>query len=229
MLSSRMFQAALIISVIVHGALLIQKPFWHLPSAEQEKKLKVSYVEEKAHPKPLELHKPSEPLKKEPLFNLDARIAMDKKLPPPPFVEKRDILKEIKPSVAKLPDFIKPSFVGPDVIAVKKKVSLPRIDPDKFDNPAYISYYQIVREKIRRAAYQNYTYSRNGEVYLSFIVASSGALKAIRLVPEKSSADASLQDIALRSIQQASPFPAFPKELDYPQLSFNIIISFEIE
>ena len=37
-----------------------------------------------------------------------------------------------------------------------------------------------------------------------------------------------LRDIALRSIK-ASSFPNFPKELDYLQLTFNVVISFEIE
>jgi len=35
--------------------------------------------------------------------------------------------------------------------------------------------------------------------------------------------------VAEKSIFDASPFPAFPKDLDYPELSFNVIISFQIE
>jgi outer membrane biosynthesis protein TonB len=48
-------------------------------------------------------------------------------------------------------------------------------------------------------------------------------------VEEKSSADVYLTEIALKSVNDASPFPKFPTELDYFQLSFNVIISFEIE
>jgi TonB family protein len=86
-----------------------------------------------------------------------------------------------------------------------------------------------VREKIRRAAYQNYTRIETGEVYVSFIISNDGYLKEIKLIPEKSSPIPYLRETALKSIKEASPFPNFPKDLDYPQLSFNVVISFEIE
>jgi TonB family protein len=66
-------------------------------------------------------------------------------------------------------------------------------------------------------------------VYLSFIISTEGYLREVRLVEEKSSFSPYLREIALRSIKEASPFPDFPKELDYPQLTFNVVISFEIE
>ena len=100
---------------------------------------------------------------------------------------------------------------------------------DKINSPSYVQYYQIVREKIRRSAYYNYSRTEIGEVYISFIISSDGVLKETRLVEEKSCSSQYLRDIALRSIKDASPFPNFPKELDYPNLSFNVVISFEIE
>jgi TonB family protein len=103
------------------------------------------------------------------------------------------------------------------------------MDLDKINNPSYIGYYQIVREKIKRSAYQNYTGTEIGEVTVSFIVSSDGYLRDLRLVEEKSSSTEYLRETALRSIKDASPFPEFPKELDYPQLSFNLAITFEIE
>lgn len=143
------------------------------------------------------------------------------KLAPPPFVEKPLLLK---------PTFIKPVALKPDIIAVKKKITLPPIGVDKINNPSYINYYQIVREKIRRTAYQNYGRAEVGEVYLSFIIAKDGYLKETQVIEEKSSPNSYLKEVASRSINDASPFPAFPKELlDYPQLSFNVVISFEIE
>ena len=92
-----------------------------------------------------------------------------------------------------------------------------------------MNYYQLVREKIRRCAYQNYSRTDTGEVYLTFIINSDGSLKDIRLVEEKSSAAGYLKDIALQSVKDASPFPPFSKELDYPKLTFNVVISFAIE
>jgi TonB family protein len=125
--------------------------------------------------------------------------------------------------------FSKPTLTNSQVLAIKRKITLPALQMAKIDNPSYISYYQIVREKIRRSAYQNYTHNATGEVYVSFIISNDGYIKDVRLVEEKTAADDYLKNIALRSIRDASPFPNFPKELDYPQLSFNIIISFEIE
>ncbi|MDD5724871.1 MAG: hypothetical protein PHX28_01815, partial [Candidatus Omnitrophica bacterium] len=61
------------------------------------------------------------------------------------------------------------------------------------------------------------------------VVSSDGSLKDARLVEDKTTVNGYLQNVALRSVSEASPFPRFPKELDYSQLSFNIIISFEIE
>ena len=125
--------------------------------------------------------------------------------------------------------FTKPALAKPETIIIKKKVSLPPVDTAKIDNPLYLNYYQLVREKIRRAAYQNYSSNETGEVYITFIISNDGYLKDVRLVEEKSSANYLLREIALSSVKNASPFPRFPKDLDYPRLSFNVVISFEIE
>jgi len=87
---------------------------------------------------------------------------------------------------------------------------------------------QIVREKIKRALYHSYSGTDTGEVNVVFVVFNDGRLKEARVVEEKSSSNAYLKEISLRSLREASPFPPFPKQLDYPQLSFNVVISFEI-
>jgi TonB family protein len=148
---------------------------------------------------------------------------------PPPFIDRESIFNQKQQPVLPKPSFAKPVLIKPDIIAIKKKITLPPIDLDKINNPSYISYYQIVREKIKRAAYQNYTRTEVGEVYLSFIISSDGYLNELQLKEEKSTASPYLKEIALHSIKDASPFPNFPQELDYPQLSFNVVISFEIE
>jgi TonB family protein len=216
--SNRTFQAALIFSALVHVSILLSRPgFFDFIPAPKEKPLEISYL--KTPPQPLE-YKQNKPAKAEPLFKLPARITADRRAPPP-FIEK-------KPSLPK-PDFTKPSLVKPDIIAVKKRISLPAIGIDKINNPSYISYYQIVREKIKRAAYQNYARTETGEVYLAFIISDDGYIRDMRVVEEKSSPNPYLREIASRSVKDASPFPNFPKELDYQQLSFNVVISFEIE
>ena len=226
MLSNRVFQITFLISLITHGVILFQNPnFFLFPTDKKEKKLEVSYIKE---PKKAQESPKSATSKNEALLKLSAKTIADKRIPPP-FIDKEKIFKQDSENMMRKSTFAKPAFIKPDIIAVKKKITLPPIDMDKINNPSYISYYQIVREKIRRAAYQNYTRTETGEVYLSFIISNDGYLKDVRLAEEKSSPGPYLKEIALRSIRDASPFPNFPKELDYPQLSFNVIISFEVE
>jgi len=210
----RALQAALLISFTVHATAIFSShliPYFKVPEAE--KQIRVTYIKIDKFPKePFKLKEES-PLK---------RI-------PPPFIEPWDIRKESSVEKPRDIKFTKPELINPEEIAFKKKIILPPVDMAKIDNPSYISYYQIVREKIRRAAYQNYTRSQTGEVYATFVISSDGLLKNARLVEGKSSESAYLKDIALSSIKGASPFPNFPKELDYQELSFNVAISFEIE
>ena len=215
--SDRVLRVTFAVSLLTHGVILLQSPNLNpFAPAPKEQKIEVHYIKENALAKPLPKvsPKPGLPrqfLKPDPLLKLDSKIVTGSRIPP-----------------AYL-QFTKPTFAGSDLTAIKKKISLPPIDMAKIDSPSYISYYQIVREKIRRSAYQNFTRNETGEVYISFIISSDGLIKDVRLVAEKTSANDYLKDIALRSVNDASPFPNFPKELDYPQLSFNIIISFEIE
>jgi len=94
-------------------------------------------------------------------------------------------------------------------------------------NPAYMNYYRIIREKIRANAYHNYNTNRKGEVLVGFLILKDGTLKDIRLNPESVN-NKTLQVIALKSIKEAAPFPAFPAELKkYSQLRFSISIYFK--
>lgn len=226
MFSDRVFQIALFVSLIAHGVLLSRTPnFNFFPSDKKNQKLEISYV--KPLPQPQKELKRQAP-KNEPFLKLPPKITVDNRTPPP-YVDKEGLPNKENRVALREAVFNKPEFNQPDIIAIKKKITLPPIDLDKIDNPSYISYYQIVREKIKRCAYYNYSRTEVGEVYISFVISDDGYLKDVRLVEEKSSANAYLREIALRSVKDASPFPNFPKELNYPRLSFNVVISFEIE
>ncbi len=219
MFSDKIFQLTVIISLIAHSIILFGAPALNLnilPVNKKEGNLQVSYVKNTA------------PNNKELLLKLPSKIAISR-MPLSPFKENEGIFQKRNETILQGHNFTKPAFIKPDVIAVKKKITLPPIDIDKINNPSYISYYQIVREKIRRAAYQNYSRTEVGEVYLAFAILSDGSLKKIQLVEEKSSSNLYLRGVALKSIKEASPFPDFPAELDYPELSFNVVISFEVE
>jgi TonB family protein len=250
MISDRLLQFTLIVSILVHGAIILPRanfnPFTPAPKVQE---IAVRYIKENPQARPLPKNLSESGRQKlmpvsEPFLKLDSKMVTGTRRAPLPYFEPEDSSDNSKASQSyklqssglasanqsqKPTGFSKPTFINSQVMAIKKRISLPAIEMAKIDNPSYISYYQIVREKIRRSAYQNYTHNETGEVYVSFIISNDGYIKDVRLAEEKTKANDYLKNIALRSIRDASPFPNFPKELDYPQLSFNIIISFEIE
>jgi len=218
MFSDKSFRVALAISLITHATLFFKLPHINfLPSRRALKQIEVTYIKEKSTQANIESYNQK-------LLQKASVSTSSKKTAPPPYIKKDQLFKETKNI-----SISKPEFIKPEVIAVKKKITLPRLEDEKITNPVYLNYYQILREKIKRAAYQNYTHLVNGEVYLSFIILSNGQLKDIRINEEKSTTHTYLKDIAQKNIFESTPFPDFPKELSYPELSFNVIISFETE
>ena len=112
-------------------------------------------------------------------------------------------------------------------VKVTKEVSIPMLQSEKINTPSYITYYQIVRDRIRDRAYSNYTKLSVGEVFVTFIIKSNGALSELQVLEDKSSANDFLREVGLKSVQEAAPFPPFPKDLAYPELTFNVSISFQ--
>ncbi|MDD2752621.1 MAG: energy transducer TonB [Candidatus Omnitrophica bacterium] len=220
---------AFLISFTLHALILMQGTSFSVIKRAKEKnqpKLQVRYV------KPLKQHKAPNAQRAigdlDPLVKLPTKItARDTSLSPE--VSREDIFKPGKENTIPKPSFTKPAFIRPEYIAVKTKVSLLPNEGEKSQSPAYISHSQIVREKIKRCLYQNYNRTETGQVYLSFLLSKDGFLKNVQLSEEKSSHSGYLRQIALQSIRDAAPFPDFPKGLDYDELSFNVVISFEIE
>lgn len=225
MFADKTLQITILVSLAVHGLFLLPNKNFNLGAADKkEEALKVEYVKLARVRK---IQKQELPRKTQ-FLNAPVRISADKSVPPP-YIDRENIFFIAKQASEVKMDFSKPALIKPEMASVKKKITLPPVDIDKINSPSYISYYQIVREKIRRAAYQNYARTEEGEVYLTFIVSNDGSLKEVRLIDERSPANQYLKGVARQSIRNASPFPVFPKELDYPQLSFNVVISFEIE
>lgn len=231
----RILLICLVSSLIIHLTILSRNSnFRILPSEKKAKQVKVRYVKETSaklisRSKAQNSASVAKASGREPLFKIPPRISMERQAPPPPFVERQKI-QQANTSIP-LPKavFNKPSFAKPVEISIRRKISLPPIDVNKINNPVYISYYQVVREKIKRSAYQNYSSTETGEVTVSFLISDNGYLKDMKLVEEKSSASPYLREIAARSVKDASPFPNFPRDLAYPQLSFNLTITFEVE
>jgi len=121
----------------------------------------------------------------------------------------------------------KPQIFEKDVREIVFKDIAKKADKILKKNPAYMSYYRLIRERIRTSAYHNYNIKKKGEVLLSFLVEKDGSLKGVDLAPQ-SVKSRDLREIALRSVQESAPFPEFPEELkQYSRLQFNISIYFK--
>ncbi len=165
--------------------------------------------------------------------------------------KKEAFIKKVEPIVEDLPDVRKEEILKSPKAAAKKEVR-PKVRPERVvaakevkekrfekvieeekddaKRATYISYYHAVRERIRKFADRNYPRKRRlgqGEVFLSFVVASSGELLQVRVVNEKSAESFALRNLAINSIRDASPFPPFPKGMSQYQITFNVVISFE--
>lgn len=229
--SNNIFINALIISLAIHFAIFLKFAGLNLLSPEKKAKgIEITYVTK--HKERFErIKKNNASGKKIDEFLKLSNKMITQRMPVPQYEEpSRDIGMLRTKNSFKSIDIEKPAIAKPDIVAIKKKITLQPVEAGKINSPSYINYYQIVREKIRRAAYQNYSRADEGEAYLSFVITRFGLVSEIGLVEEKSTLkSAFLKEVAINSIRDAAPFPSFPKELDYPQLSFNIIISFEIE
>ena len=92
----------------------------------------------------------------------------------------------------------------------------------------YISYYQLIREKIRQKLKNRCrSYYGEGDVGLIFTLSSDGTLISSAVDPSVSTRESALVDAAIHSLKDAAPFAGFPKALDLPQMSFTLTVSFK--
>ena len=67
-----------------------------------------------------------------------------------------------------------------------------------------------------------------GSVYLTFLLDEHGVLEAAKIIPEKTDASEHLQEISMRSLREASPFPPFLKGMNLTEYPFNIEIQYQV-
>jgi TonB family protein len=201
---------ALIISVLFHTALVLKIPRFDVFKKKDSVSNQESKKELKMEPEDIEkIHKKQRILREKPL--------------PLPYVENivnRLIDNNVSPSLQK--EEISRKDIKEIIFS-----EMPINDKALNKNPAYMSYYRSVREKIRANAYQNYNNRQKGEVVVNFLLLSDGSLKEINF-NENSSPDKMLKEIAYVSIKNSSPFLPFPSELEkYSHLWFSISIYFK--
>lgn len=89
--------------------------------------------------------------------------------------------------------------------------------------PSYMGYYNSIRAKLYNVARHKYKIRESGEVALSFIIFRNGSLERV----EGNGENKILKDLALRIVQESSPFTPFPEELKGSSCQFNIAIDFK--
>ena len=114
------------------------------------------------------------------------------------------------------------------VMDISRKVSITPIKSEKINNPVYAAYNEMVRDRIKEKVYANYDRMERGSVYLTFLLNERGMLIAAQIIPEKTNASAHLQEIAMKSLKEASPFPPFLKGMNLTEYPFNIEIQYQV-
>jgi len=92
-----------------------------------------------------------------------------------------------------------------------------------------LSYFGAIRERIQRTANQRpwlTTETTPGVVYVSFQLDASGLVREARVVPERSAASSALQQVAVRIVTSAAPFPPFPPSLSVSTKTIIIPLEF---
>jgi outer membrane biosynthesis protein TonB len=223
-MEDRFFKYAVIVSLILHCCLFVKLYLSPQKKEVQQRTSELAYHLEPAPPEPqMEALTPNDKaMSFEPSVanaKVDTTASREIKGPESLFKDGADLASQFK-VFERAPEKVKG-------LKVTKEVSIPVLKSEKINTPAYATYYQIVRDRIRDRAYTNYTKLSVGEVYLTFIIKSDGTLTALQILENKSEANEFLRSVGMKSVQEAGPFPPFPKDLGYPELTFNVQISFQ--
>ena len=221
-MENRLFSYALIFSLLVHIAAL-----WKMSYANICLKAKAVKTIEVIYPG-LTLQKKISSVPPKPLKGMKVDLLQAAKAS----LQEQKSISSFMKDMSKISDDFVHQGQKAKVVSQKphkRKVSVPAVETQQINNPVYINYYQIVRSRIKDRAYANYGKFESGEVYLTFMLDAQGTLKRIKVIEERTHANQYLRQISARSIEESNPFPPFPSDLNYPELSFNVIISYEVE
>jgi hypothetical protein len=117
---------------------------------------------------------------------------------------------------------------GMRTMELSRRVSIMPITSEKINNPVYAAYNEMVRDRIKQKVYENYDKIEGGSVYLTFLLNEKGVLEGSQVIPQKTNASAHLQELSLRSLREAGPFPPFLKGMNLTEYPFNIEIQYEV-
>ncbi|MFH1594205.1 MAG: TonB C-terminal domain-containing protein [Candidatus Omnitrophota bacterium] len=121
-----------------------------------------------------------------------------------------------------------PEAAKPEKREVPVNEDLQNIDSDKLED--YISYYKLLRERIKKKVSSFYADSSiQGVAYVVFRLNRYGILTKVDVDELKSSEIEYLKETALKSVRAASPLPPFPDTINKEELIFSLAIIFKKE
>jgi len=211
---------AVTLSVGFHILLLSSLPRFSFKPPSISKTPQITFVKVQNIKAPHQILKPSSKIFKK--YALDNPLSQ--KLPPPKYIPPLSRKKE--PDALNKPLFKKPSL---DKITFNQE-KIMFIQPANIVNksPAYMSYYETIREEIRKHAYNYYEVSSRGKVFVSFTLDNNGNLVNLYLDKSRSDSNSYLQDITVKSIKESLPFPKFPPSLKkFKTLTFSLTVYFK--
>ena len=217
----RRLKYALLFSLLVHAAVLAQLSFTNIRYfGKAFPRVELTYykiVPEKKAQEP----KVAPDLKKKEL-DRKTEVRLQDKSHPPSFMQ--DISKMIN-------EFELPrKQAGAIPEAPKQQININPLKSEEIKIPQYQSYYQILRRKLEDRLYTNIDFTKSdvGEIYLTFIITADGNLKQFKIIEGRTKASGYLQETTIKSLQEAAPFLPFSSDLNYPELPFNIVITYRM-
>ena len=102
------------------------------------------------------------------------------------------------------------------------------VDASRGD-PVLLSYFSAIREQIQQTANRQAWLAgamHEGLVYVSFMLASTGAVQDVVIVEDRSVRASVLQDAAVRIVKAAAPFPPFPPSMVEPNKTIVVPLEF---
>lgn len=205
------FRSALVISIAVHMAIFLPLSGLNKQLVKERKDMVIDYVTVK------------EEVRKEVIIKERPPVAVIRQQA----VEtpKVEIEKQIKATPQNKQDALRNNLTGK---SRENPRELAKKQAEVRKTQDYISYYQLIREKIRRNLKDNYhNYYAEGDVELIFVLNSDGTLASLEIENAKTTGSSALCSIATQSVKESAPFAPFPKPLRLPRMAFSLVISFQ--
>ena len=210
---------ALVFSAVIHVLLLWNWPFYRQLFTEKPRPadIEVTYIKSREQPAAKQQETPSR--RSEPLPELlPPQKLVSVETPKAAPVAKKSEAEAPKKEVAAPAPVKKASAEQVSRVVIKQPI-VPKIETTASVGVSvegrglYLmppSYSQVVRDRIIDNIDMRKT-GGEGDVYLRFVITSSGELKEVSIIDEKSSKDGALRAAAFQAVKDSAPFPVFPK------------------